>query len=45
MSRATRARSSATARPNSASEIARESLKIASGIDIYTNDTIAVEEL
>lgn len=29
----------------SASEIARESLLIAAGIDIYTNDTITVEEI
>jgi ATP-dependent HslUV protease subunit HslV len=29
----------------SAAEIARESLKVASGIDIYTNDSIMVEEL
>jgi ATP-dependent HslUV protease, peptidase subunit HslV len=29
----------------SASEIVRESLQIAAGIDIYTNDNIIVEEL
>lgn len=29
----------------SAPEIARESLKVAAGIDIYTNDSIVVEEL
>jgi ATP-dependent HslUV protease subunit HslV len=31
--------------PLSASEIVRESLKIAAGIDIYTNEHLTVEEL